>query len=240
MAMPEEGPTDIGLLSQEISHETMYDAIESAVGIRPDVRKYQVLDDQMFEKFARDQGETIGIENIAGFNIERAITIRSGYEDSALHEFIHSAGFMPEGIHPGINEGMTQALTKDLAEQLGIVARSGYTDEVRYVNDVVIPLTGKDRRTVFSEYALAPNKQKYLAESIWERHGHRFSDLEDWGEGVRERFMRQAANALRGDVYLDYLVEINALGKSKADLKIDKVVEKRRNGKLIRIIYITP
>jgi len=231
----------VAIPAQEVSDQMMYDAIEGHVGIRPNVTKYEVLDNETFDQFCRDRGEVIGIDQIAGYNLDGEITIRAGYEDSALHEFIHSSGFMPESIHPRVNEGMTQALTEDMANQLGIVARSGYTDEVDWANNYVIPLTGRDRAEVFTGYASAKDKQKYLAELIWDQHGHRFTIEEGWGERVRENFMRHAANSVgQSDTYLTYLVdELHVTGKATDEFADQKVVEKRWRGRTMRIIYIT-
>ena len=109
---------------------------------------------------------------------------------------------------------MTQALTEDLARLMNISARSGYTDEVEWVNKYVIPLTGENREDLFREYAASGNKQRLLSEKIWARHGHNFSDIEEWGVDIEKRFKNNAVDYVGSDLYLEYLVdEIGVLNR---------------------------
>jgi len=196
-----------GLRTQSISRDAMFNAIKDATGINPSIEDYVVMSSEEFNEFLRQHGETVDVDNIAAINIGNKIYVRSGYEDSALHEFIHSAGFMQQHIGDYVNEGMTQALTEDLARELGITTRSGYKKDVDFVNKYVIPLAGDNRMEVFRGYATATDKRLYLAKSIWERHGHRFTDTTEWGTNIEEHFLKWACESTSGDVYLEYLVD---------------------------------
>jgi hypothetical protein len=243
----EEAAPQQVMQAQSVTKDEMFDIIEKQTGIRPDVKDYLVMDRDSFVEYLKSKGEIMGLDDIAGINHEGVIVVRKGYEDSALHEFIHSAGFQPRDsrgvmvVDININEGMTQSFTEELAKRLNIKANSGYTREVEWVNEYIIPLTGEDKMDVYRGYAQAEKKQKYLAELIWEKHGDKFSDESEWGKNVRDHFMHDAANYVGRDIYLEYLKdELGVLsGKSYIKSFDEKVKEKIVDGKLLRIIYIT-
>ena len=185
--------------------------IKDVVGVIPDINSIKSISDDEFNNLMKnDYGQVININNIAAVNHKNSITFREGYEDSALHEFIHSAGFYPDwkndGIHPSINEGLTQACTEYIGNKYNIVNRSGYTSEVDYVKNYIIRLSGVDEVKFYKGYANAENKQQYVANLLWEKHGDKFS-TEEWGVAIKERFNRSVATYPRGDAYLEYLVD---------------------------------
>lgn len=226
-----------------LGHAEIISIVEKGIGITPKIISTESMKSDAFTQRMRDEfGQYMGAEGIAAINMDGKIIYREGYEDSALHEYIHSAGFIPDGngIDPTVNEGLTQALTEDIAKEKGIVTRSGYTSAVDWVNKYIIPLTGMDRREFFKAYATTDNKQKFIAGRIWAQHGNKFANVEDWGTGIENRFMNQVGGYSGYDMYLSYLVD--ELGVKIISSAIDmpqKVVETIINGKHVRIIYMT-
>jgi hypothetical protein len=202
----QQGGSGDGEGSLTDSAQQAREAIEDITGIKPAVKEVVIMGDTDFNEFARSF-QAVGTENVAGVNIDGVITIRDGFQDSLLHEYVHSSGFMPDNINPVVNEGMTQAFTKDLAEKYEIEARSGYTREVDWVDKYIIPLTGLRREELFKGYASSNDKQTYLDGLIWERYGDRFSDTNEWGQNVKDRFMTHACDYVGYDIYLNYLVD---------------------------------
>jgi len=234
------GSQSIGSGVFEIDDAKLSTIVESNLDVKPNIKSITVLKSNDFNHTMKSKfGQVINIENIAALNHEGDIYVREGFEDSALHEYIHSAGFMPDGkgIDPTINEGLTQAATIYIGGQAGIIGRSGYDSAVDYVNKYIIPLTGMDRGEFFRGYAKTDNKQQFIASAIWSRYGNKFNSVENWGKNVEHNFNKFVATYGGHDIYLSYLVDELGITKEQ-ELKSEKVKEEVVNGKKIRIIYI--
>ena len=234
------GSQSIGSGVFEIDDAKLSTIVESNLDVKPNIKSITVLKSNDFNHTMKSKfGQVISIENIAALNHEGDIYVREGFEDSALHEYIHSAGFMPDGkgIDPTINEGLTQAATIYIGGQAGIIGRSGYDSAVDYVNKYIIPLTGMDRGEFFRGYAKTDNKQQFIASAIWSRYGNKFNSVENWGKNVEHNFNKFVATYGGHDIYLSYLVDELGITKEQ-ELKSEKVKEEVVNGKKIRIIYI--
>lgn len=195
----------------EVNIESLSSHVASNIGINPHIKELKILDDQEFNGMLKDNDADLFANSTAAIAFpDGRIYIRKGYEDSALHEVVHRAGFMPDGINVQLNEGITQAATDYIANKIGSSIRSGYEDQVSSINKYVIPLTGLSRDDFFKGYAKADNKSKWIASKISERHAGKFNP-EDWSKDIRSRvgieFERALGQGFADNDYARYLVD---------------------------------
>jgi len=175
---------------------------------KPSFRSFRVLSDKDWAIDVPEDSSDRLTGGVAAITTpDGDIIIKKGYEDSAVHELLHAAGFMPKGMGDFLNEGITQAITERICSDAGIPIRKSYGEEVRYVERYILPLVGMSPKSFAQGYAKASNKGAFLVDLIWSQHGDKFSDLDDWGQDPFASFARGLPRTMGANSHLEYLVD---------------------------------
>lgn len=176
--------------------------IQSYLGVKPQIR------DLGFEDMSSEDDALFGTP--IGYVDKNDPTIARVPEDhkmSALHEILHTSGFMPLNISEMWNEGITQVVAEEIAKQSNLQIPITYKEDTRYVRSYLLPLLPIDFQQFAKGYAKSEDKSEYLMSLLWNRYADHFSDEEDWGtntyENMKEMFERQGGY---WNPYLEYLI----------------------------------
>lgn len=186
--------------------EEMKSAVSDYLGTEPDIKSMEVLPVEDFDSRFGSENDAIHGGVAAIRTNDGDIFVKEGFESDGLHETVHAAGMLENGVGETINEGVTQSTTKAIADGKGWNVRDTYSDEVAFVDKYVIPATGMNHQDFAKGYAKAENKGEFIVEAIWSKHGGKFSDADDWGKDPKTNMMKTIPNALGPTSHLDYLV----------------------------------
>lgn len=177
-------------------------AIQSYLGVKPQVRDFGFEDmsgedDALF-------GTPIGYVNPNDPTVAR---VPEDHKMSALHEILHTSGFLPHNISEMWNEGITQVVAEEIAKLNNLQIPITYAQDTQYVRSYLLPLLPMNLQQFAKHYAKSEDKSEYLTSIIWSRYSDHFSDEEDWGtntyESMKEMFERQGGY---WNPYLEFLV----------------------------------
>ena len=160
--------------------------VSEYLGRRPVFRSFRTLSEK---QWAVEVPESM-LDRLAGgtsaiTTFDGDIMVREGYEDSAVHELLHAAGFMPDGIGEAWNEGITQAVAEEICREAGIEVRSTYRDAVGEVRRYLLPRMEMPTRQFAQQYAEAKKKGAFILGRVWPLYGHLFTK-EDGFSGVEK------------------------------------------------------
>jgi len=199
----------------------------------PVYRRLQILSE---DKWLEEVGESSEDKLLGGtaaiVTPQKDILVREGFEDAMLHELLHTAGFMPDGISNFINEGITQLITEELSKLSEIKVHKSYKDQVKFVNRYIMPLISSPLKLFAIQYAKAKDKSKFIVDEIWVRYSTYFEDVDDWGKNPYHNFLIDMRRCIGTSPYLEYLVkEIKKSKEVKANNRIGAItqIEKIKN-----------
>lgn len=176
--------------------------IQSYLGIKPSVRNFAFED--MPDEDSALFGTPIGYVDK---DEPGKVRVPEAHKMSALHEILHTAGFMPHNISELWNEGITQVVAEEIARLANLQIPITYSQDTRYVKKYLLPLLPIPLQQFAKGYAKAEDKSEYLMSLLWSRYSDHFSDEEDWGtntyDSMKEMFERQSGYH---NPYLEWLV----------------------------------
>ena len=182
------------------------DIVAQYLGIQPQYKRLEVLSPKQWElEVGGDEFPTLLGETAAITTDDGEVLIKEGFEDSAVHELVHSAGMLPVGVSDLLNEGIVQIATEEICREHGIKIRKTYASAVKDVKDQILPLVG-DLKSFLKGYAKAANTGTYIGGLIWAKYGHHFADVEDWGQDSYNHLLKGLEGFMGTDPHLDYLV----------------------------------
>ena len=184
------------------------DSVKNYLGVSPTVNHYEVLSESEFDK--RFNTDTITGKAGAITLPNNEIYIRSGSEDSGIHELVHASGFIPDKGSSGfINEGLTQVAASEIGSNIEIDVKSSYNDEVKFVNEKLIPATKMDKSDLLKQYATASNKSEFLSNVIFNNNKDVFQNEDDWGKNIHKNIESDLKNTIGTSIYLDEIAKFN-------------------------------
>jgi len=155
----------------------------------------------------KEEVESSTAENLFGgtaaiYTEEGTILIREGYESDLLHELIHHSG-MVGSINDYLSEGLVQAVSEALAQDLQIKIRPTYQKQVQFIHKYILPLTGLSLRELAQKYVTVEDFAEWLTGHIWERYEDTFrSNSEDYGEDAKYGLERELKEDLGSHMML--------------------------------------
>lgn len=121
----------------------LIDAVTNYVGRAPQVRNFDIVDDAAWALLPESKEEWLYGGIAAIFTPAGNIVVRQGYEDAAIHELLHAAGFMPWGVGDFINEGITQTVAEEICGILELPVRRSYGPETSFVRQYLLRLLAR-------------------------------------------------------------------------------------------------
>jgi hypothetical protein len=153
-----------------VIQRTLVDAVTSYTGRRPQLSRFEILLDEEFEQEVPQGVEDRLSGGTAAITVGHDIYVRAGHEDSAIHELLHAAGMLPDGVSTFINEGLTQCAAEDIAANLDIHVVPTYKEETKWVRRFMLPLLPTD---YIRGYVVARDKGRLVIFSRMSRTGGR-------------------------------------------------------------------
>jgi len=186
------------------------DLVHKYVGKAPRPRSFRILSEQQWMAEIGESSSDRLTGGVAALTTpDEDILVRQGYEDSAVHELLHAAGFMPVGISDFNNEGITQLVAQAICAEAGIPVRKTYAAEVYFASMYVVPVTGLSLRDFAKKYAKADDKGLFLRDLVWTRYGDKFTQEAGWsGSDITKKDLLQSFRQGIGTILeLEYLVD---------------------------------
>jgi len=184
-------------------------AVRDILGTAPSYSTCQVVSINGLRRIMRQHGwRDAEIDGTAGFHGEDGvISLREGDEWSQLHEQVHAAGIVDQGLAPWLTEGLTEAVAQEIARSKGLKHHPTYPTEVRAVKTKLAPMLGTTVLDLGKQVTAAcrANKRQQacqqigrtLAQQLQDRTGVRATSwYKTIGPGAmgREQFMKLAGS----------------------------------------------
>lgn len=191
------------------------ESIKQMVGVTPKFSQLSIIPKSEFvDKFGMPMDDLFG-GTAAITTTKKEIFVREDHADSVIHELVHTAGMHDETISEFINEGVVQLVAESIGNKLGVHVRSGYSENVNYVRDV-LNLLGETIESFVHGYAKSQDKAVYLCNKIMSKYD--FKNTDDWGNNVKNNMINTFKKSIGPDVYIENLKKIN----NKAYLRLSK------------------
>jgi len=119
-------------------------AVRSALGKAPNYGQCRIETPEGLQAVMLEHGwRADEIDGTAGFHTEGKpgdILIRQGDEWSVLHELVHAAGVVDQGMATWLCEAITEATAQDIAAEQGITHHATYPREVKVLRERLVPV----------------------------------------------------------------------------------------------------
>lgn len=175
------------------------------LGKQPQVSQFNLVPDEEWDQqFPADQNALFG--RPSGYATRSGeVNVVASDPMSALHEVLHQAGFNEDNVSEFWNEGITETVVQDIAQQFKLQIPQTYKQEVEYVRQHLIPLMQMSIQDFAKQYSKQNNKSKFLTNMIWTKYKDAFQNEDDWGTYVYESIEETFQRGLGPSFYIDYL-----------------------------------